>query len=374
VPPSDDDDDSYAAAGVRYAAMDPGKVRAQQAAAATAPALAARGLSELAQSRGESAYVIDLGDRYLATVTEALGTKNLVADAVRAFTGRTHYDAIARDTAATILNDLCTVGGAPLCLTAYWGAGSSAWFEDDARMADLVDGWAAACRDAGCAWGGGETQVLTDMIAEQTIVLGGSAVGLIAPKSRLLLGDRVRAGDAILLAPATGIHANGLTLARKIARELPRGYETPVPGDPRGRSYGEVLLDPTPLYGPLVEALQAGDVALHYAAHVTGHGWRKLMRAPQALRYVIARVPAVPPIFEFLRERSGMAAREAYGTFNMGAGFALFVAADHAAHACELAAQRGFSLLHAGEVQAGDKRVVIEPLAIEFAGDALQIR
>ena len=369
-----DEKDAYAAAGVCYAAMDPGKVRAQQAAASTAGALTGRGFAELAQSRGESAYVIDLGDRYLTTVTEALGSKNLVADAVRAITGRTHYDAIARDTAATILNDLCTVGGEPLCLTAYWGSGSSAWFEDEARMADLVDGWAAACRDAGCAWGGGETQVLTGMIAESTVVLGGSAVGTIAPKSRLLLGDQVRAGDAILLAAASGIHANGLTLARKIAGELPRGYETPVPGDPAGRGFGEVLLDPTPLYGPLVEALQRGGVALHYAAHVTGHGWRKLMRAAQPLGYVIARVPPVPPVFELLCSRAGMDAREAYGTFNMGAGFALFVPENEVARACQLAAQRGMPLLHAGQVEAGGKRVVIEPLGITYAGDALQIR
>ena len=367
-------EDAYAQAGVRYAAMDPGKLRAQQAAAATASALSARGLRELSESRGESAYVVDLGDRYLATVTEALGTKNLVADAVRAYTGRSHYDAIARDTAATILNDLCTVGGHPLCLTAYWGTGSSAWFEDDARMADLVDGWALACRDAGCAWGGGETQVLTAMIEPSTIVLGGSAVGLIAPKERLLLGDKVRPGDAILLAPASGIHANGLTLARKIARELPQGYETPVPGDPRTRSYGEVLLDPTPLYGPLVEVLQQANIALHYAAHITGHGWRKLMRAAQPLSYVLERVPAVPPIFELLCARAGMDRLEAYGTFNMGAGFALFVANHDVERACQLAAQHGTSLLDAGHVEAGDKRVVIEPLAITFGSDSLQIR
>jgi phosphoribosylformylglycinamidine cyclo-ligase len=371
---ANDEDDAYAAAGVRYAAMDPGKIRAQRAAAATAGALNARGLAELTQSRGESAYVVDLGDRYLSTVTEALGTKNLVADAVRAFTGRSHYDAIARDTAATILNDLCTVGGVPMCLTAYWGTGSSAWFEDAQRMADLVDGWAAACKDAGCAWGGGETQVLTDMIDPGTIVLGGSAVGLIAPKHHLLLGDQVRAGDAILLAAASGIHANGLTLARKIARELPRGYETPVPGDPAGRAYGEVLLDPTPLYGPLVEAVQAGGVALHYAAHVTGHGWRKLMRAAQPLSYVLASVPPVPPIFELLRAHAGMDEREAYGTFNMGAGFALFVPEHEIERTCQLAAERGLPLLHAGHVEAGEKRVVIEPLGIAFAGDSLQIR
>jgi phosphoribosylformylglycinamidine cyclo-ligase len=368
------DKDAYASAGVSYAAMDPGKVRAQQAAAATASALSARGLRELAQSRGESAYVIDLGDRYLTTVTEALGTKNLVADAVRAFTGRSHYDAIARDTAATILNDLCTVGGYPLCLTAYWGTGSSAWFEDQARMADLVDGWALACSDAGCAWGGGETQVLTQMIEPSTIVLGGSAVGLIAPKDRLLLGEKICAGDAILFASATGIHANGLTLARKIAGELARGYETLVPGDPAGRAYGEVLLDPAPLYGPLVEALQAAGIALHYAVHVTGHGWRKLMRAAQPFSYVVERVPEVPPVLELLCARAGMDTAEAYGTFNMGAGFALFVAGAAAERACAVAAERGWPLLHAGQVEAGAKRVVIRPLGVTFEADSLQIR
>jgi phosphoribosylformylglycinamidine cyclo-ligase len=354
--------------------MDPGKIRAQRAAAATASALHAHGLREVSESRGESAYVVDLGDRYLTTVTEALGTKNLVADAVRAITGRTHYDAIARDTAATILNDLCTVGGVPVCLTAYWGTGSSAWFDDTQRMADLVDGWAAACRDAGCAWGGGETQVLTTMIAPETIVLGGSATGLIAPKERLLLGGSVQPGDAILIARASGIHANGLTLARKIAGELSQGYATKVPGDAQGRGYGEVLLDATPLYGPLVQALQSADIGLRYTAHITGHGWRKLMRAAQPLTYVVERVPEVPVIFDMLCGAAGMDPRESYGTFNMGAGFAFFVAEKDRDRALGVARAAGSELLHAGHVEAGPKRVVLQPLGITFDGDSLQIR
>jgi phosphoribosylformylglycinamidine cyclo-ligase len=93
------------------------------------------------------------------------------------------------------------------------------------------------------------------MIEPGTVVLGGSAVGLVAPKERLLLGARVQAGDAILLAPSTGIHANGLTLARSLATQLPDGYATRVERDAQGRSYGEALLAPSPLYGPLVEAL-----------------------------------------------------------------------------------------------------------------------
>ena len=366
--------DGYAKAGVDYGVIDPGKLLAQRTAAGTASELLARGARELEASRGESAYVIDLGDRYLATVTEALGTKNLVADAVGPALGRTFYDAIAHDTVATILNDLVTVGARPLCLTAYWGAGASDWFADEKRMADLALGWGAACKEAHCAWGGGETQVLKSMIDPGTVVLGGSAVGLIAKKSELLLGSAVRAGDRILLAPAVGIHTNGLTLARKVSEFLPLGYETVLPGDPKGRSFGEALLDPTPLYGGLLEALLDAEVELHYAVHVTGHGWRKLMRSSLELSYVMESIPEVPPVLSHLCEVSGMGAAEAYGTFNMGAGFAFYVAPGGVPRALQVAAERGSPLLDAGRVEEGPRRVVIEPLGVTYAGESLSIR
>ena len=369
---SADRPDAYAEAGVRYDTMDPGKLRAQRAAEATSVGLEQRGLSEVKESRGESAYVVDLGDRYVSQVTEALGTKNLVADAVRHITGKSHYDLIAQDTVATVLNDLATVGGHPVSVTAYWGAGDSEWFADAERMGQLVDGWSAACLRAGCSWGGGETQVLVGIIEPRAIVLGGSAMGVIAPKTRLLLGSRVAAGDAILVCPATGIHANGLTLARKIAASLPHGYETRVPRDPRGRSYGEVLLDPAPLYGPLVEAVQHGGLDLHYVAHVTGHGWRKLMRASRPFTYVIDRIPEVNPVYDLLC--AGMDAAESYGTFNMGAGYVLYLPEPDAERAVGLARAAGFELLRAGTVEAGPKRVVIRPLGVTFEGDTLQIR
>lgn len=365
--------DAYGQAGVDYAAIDPGKLLAQRAALRTAPQLHRHGFKELPQSRGESAYVIDLGDRYLATVTEALGTKNLVADAVRAITGRTHYDAIAKDTVATILNDLCTLGGAPLCLTAYWGAGSTDWFADVERMRDLTEGWAAACEEAHCAWGGGETQVLVGAIEKNAMVLGGSAVGQIA-KDRLISDVDLRPGDAILVAAASGIHANGLTLAREVARSLPGGYATPVPGDPAGRGFGEVLLDPTPLYGPLVEALQQAGIALHYTVHVTGHGWRKLMRAQRDLRYVVEQLPPVPKVFDLIASSAKIDRDEAYATFNMGAGFAFFVAQADVPAAQAAAAALGQPLLEIGHIEAGAKAVELRPLGVTLAGDSLQIR
>jgi phosphoribosylformylglycinamidine cyclo-ligase len=371
---TDSESDRYAQAGVDYGVLDPGKLLAQRTAAATAVELLTRGASEVSESRGESAYVIDLGDRYLATVTEALGTKNLVADAVRPYTQRTFYDAIARDAVATILNDLASVGARPLCLTAYWGAGSSEWFSDPERLADLVRGWGAACTEAHCSWGGGETQVLKLMIEPGTVVLGGNALGVVKERDQLLVGSRVRAGDVLLIAPATGIHTNGLTLARDVAAQLPNGYETLVPGDAARRSYGEALLDPTPLYGVLLEALLDAGVELHYAAHVTGHGWRKLMRASQSLSYVVERLPEVPPVLRFLVESAGMSASEAYGTFNMGAGFAFYVAPTSADRALAIAAQHGSELLRAGYVEAGPKRVVVKPLGLTYEGESLGIR
>jgi phosphoribosylformylglycinamidine cyclo-ligase len=365
--------DRYAAAGVDYGVLDPGKLLAQRAAFSTRAELARRGATEVEESRGESAYVVDVGDRYLATVTEALGTKNLVADAVRAYTGKTHYDAIAQDTVATILNDLATLGARPMCLTAYWGAGSSDWFADRDRMADLVAGWERACKVSHCAWGGGETQVLKGMIAEGTVVLGGSALGF-AEKDELLLGSRVEPGDRILIAPATGIHTNGLTLAREVAAKLPDGYRTVVTGDLAGRSYGEALLEPTPLYGPLLEALFDAKVRVHYAVHVTGHGWRKLMRSTRPLRYVVNQLPPVPAVLSELVRAAGMSVEEAYGTFNMGAGFAVYVPASAEATAIRVAEDAGFSLMAAGQVENGTRSVVIEPLGVAFDGSSLAIR
>jgi phosphoribosylformylglycinamidine cyclo-ligase len=366
--------DAYAQAGVDYAAVDPGKVLAQRVALETASSLAARGVEEVEASRGESAYALDIGDRYLTFVAEGLGSKNLVADAMQRVTGKTYYEPIARDTVATILNDLATLGGVPLALNAYWASGDSEWFKDELRMAALVRGWGAACKEAGCVWGGGETQVLTEMIDPRCVVLGGSAVGSIAPKSRLMLGSRVRAGDAILIAPSSGIHANGLTLARRLAAEMANGYETLVPGDSGGRCFGEVLLDASPLYGRLVEGLQEAELDLHYVAHITGHGWRKLMRADQALTYVIDRMPELPAIFPMLVAAAKLSADEAYGTFNMGGGYALFVGEGDADRVVERADAMGWKLVRAGVVEQGPRRVVLRPVGVTFEGESLSIR
>ena len=260
---------SYEQAGVQYDLIDPLKISAQRAAASTASQLAAHGVTEVAASRGESAYVVDVGPFYLASIVECLGTKTLVADEMARLTGKSYYDRIAQDTIAMAINDLITVGATPLVVQAYWAAGGSDWFGDAARAQALVAGWKAACDTCGVAWGGGETPALAGIVEGGRIDLAASCTGLVNPKQRLSVGDKLAAGDAIVLLNSSGIHANGLSLARKLVERLPQGYLTEIAP---GLSYGEALLAPTVLYSPVTEALWAAGIVPHYNANITGHG------------------------------------------------------------------------------------------------------
>ncbi len=369
--PSADSPLSYRQSGVDYELIDPLKVAAQRAAAATASHLQAHGFSEVNESRGESAYVVDVGPFYLASIVECLGSKALVADEMARLTGRSHYDAIAQDTIAMAINDLITVGATPLVVQAYWAAGGSDWFGDAQRAQALVAGWKRACDLCQVAWGGGETPALAGIVEPGRIDLAASCTGLVNPKHRLSLGEKLGPGDAIVLLASSGIHANGLSLARKLAERLPQGYLTPVLP---GLSYGEALLAPTTLYSPVTEALYRAGVTTHYASNITGHGWRKLLRHLKPLRYRVHTLPEVPPVLSFIQRLAQQDDHEAYGTLNMGAGFALFVPADQAQRTVEIAVANGVAATLAGVVEAGDKELLVEPLGLRFAAEDLQLR
>jgi phosphoribosylformylglycinamidine cyclo-ligase len=371
TPPSANDTLSYEQAGVNYDLIDPLKVAAQRAAKATGAHLAAHGFSEVEASRGESAYVVDVGPFYIASIVECLGSKALVADEMKALTGKSYYDGIAQDTIAMAINDLITVGATPLVVQAYWAAGGSDWFGDAERAQALVTGWKRACDTCSVAWGGGETPALAGIVADGRIDLASSCTGLINPKERLSVGDKLGAGDAIVLLASSGIHANGLSLARKLVERLPNGYLTEV--EP-GLTYGEALLAPTVLYSPVTEALYKAGIIPNYCANITGHGWRKLLRHPAVHTYRIHTVPPVTPVLKFIQQHAKQDDFEAYGTLNMGAGFALFVKAEDAERTVAVAKAQGIDAWVAGAVEAGPKKLVIEPLNIEFGDDALQLR
>ncbi len=362
---------TYASSGVNYDSLDYLKRLAQVKAKDTAGLLEKQGMREVSASRGESAYVWEVGDTYWAQVIEGLGTKNLVADATRSFSGKSHYDAIAQDTVAMIVNDLIVVGAQPLVVNAYFAVGNSEWFRDEDRTKDLVEGWARACELSGASWGGGETPTLKEIIEPTTIDLAGSCVGIINPKERLVLGDKLAEGDAIILIESSGIHANGLTLARTLADQLPEGYATKLSN---GTTYGEALLTPTHIYAAVVADLFAAGVAIHYMVNITGHGWRKLMRANETFSYILHTLPEPQPLFHFMQEQSGNSDQEMYGTFNMGAGFALYVPADQTELAQSIITKHNLKNWLGGSVKKGPKQVVLEPKNITFAAESLAVR
>ena len=275
---------------------------------------------------------------------------------------------------ATIVNDLITCGALPLSVAMHAAVGESAWFADTARMQALVDGWAEGCRQAGAVWGGGETPTLRGLVEPATIVLAGSAVGKIAPKSLRITGE-VRAGDAIIFLASSGVQTNGLSLCRLIASRLPQGYQTPVGfGDPR--TYGEALLAPSVIYVAFVRECQRRGLMLNYVAHVTGHGWRKLMRLDEPFVYEITAPRAAPPLFCFLEQAGPITRREMYATFNQGVGFAAYVAPETAVAVVAAAQAAGYDAWVAGTVRrdGARKAVVIPSLGLEYGAETLQVR
>jgi len=363
---------SYESAGVHYGPLDAFKRACQKAALTTTDLLAHHGYREPATVRGESCYLIEAEDHYMAHVEEGLGTKNLVADAVQGQSGRCYYRAIGIDTVATIANDLVTCGALPIAVAMHAAVGSSDWFSDETRAQELVRGFAEGCRSAGAVWGGGETPALRGLVEEKAIILAGSAVGKISPKSLRIVGD-VTSGDSIIFLASSGVQTNGLTLCRKIAESLPKRYESDIGG---GVTLGEALLAPSTLYVAFVAECQRRGVRLNYAAHVTGHGWRKLMRLEEPFVYEITAPRQHPALFAFLMKAGPVAPREAYATFNMGIGFAVYVAPGAAAAALEAAKASGYDAWVAGTVRkdGGRKAVSIPSLGLVFEGDTLQVR
>lgn len=365
---------SYESSGVSYDQLDAFKRACQKAAKSTASLLQAHGYAEPANTRGESCYLMEAADHFLAHVEEGLGTKNLVADAVYAQSGQQFYREIAIDTVATIVNDLVTCGALPTSVAMHAAVGDSHWFADTPRMEALVAGWAEGCRQAGAVWGGGETPTLKGIVNPKTIVLAGSAVGRIAPKSMRIMGE-VRDGDAIIFLASSGVQTNGLSLCRLIAEKLPQGYATLVGhGDPR--TYGEALLAPSVIYVKFVAECQKRGLMLNYVAHVTGHGWRKIMRLEESFVYQITTPREPLAVFKFLQEAGPITEREMYATFNMGVGFAAYVSPAVAEAVVAAARATGYDAWIAGTVRKqGDRKAVVIPsLGITFEGDTLQVR
>ncbi len=392
---------TYPDSGVNYDLMDPFKIACQEAALSTGKNIDRfrkenLSVKEIAESRGESAYQVELSlvsgiisdgpfPIRIAHVEEGLGTKNEVAmqtralqeklnlaEDIRDMLGRSFYRGVAIDNAAMILNDLSTAGVSPISFLLHVAAYPSSWFADEERNHDLIQGTLDACNLARCSWGGGESPALRDIINEGHAVLSGSAWGIGFSWNRLN-PMYLEEGDRIVLVGIDGPGANGITLLRTTIKDrLAKGYETLLSD---GRTYGEAILAPTPIYARLVDALSDQKVRVNYAVNITGHAWRKIMRSSREFSYYIDKVPEAPEVFKLIQEVSGMSNEQIYGDYNMGAGFALFTRPDMAGQAVRIAKDLGYKAFDAGVVEKGPRRVVIgPPVNVTFSGEALQIR
>ena len=316
---------SYRDAGVDYDALDAAKRLAMLGALSTSALLGARGGRALDASRGEPAFVFELGERTLALVLEGLGTKSMIARAVLEQQGVNRFAEVAYDTVAAILNDLCCVGALPLVVNAYFATGDLALVcSTGTAPTALLEGWRRACEDAGCAWGGGESPSL----ARDALRAGHRARRRRRRRASPTVSSRSSAASC---APATrsccSPRAACTPTAPRWRAWSPSGCRTASRRrSPTAAASGRRCSSPSVMYVPLVAALLEQGVAVSYLSHITGHGLLKLMRPSASFTYRIAALPDVPPVLSFLVDEAGIDPAEAYSTFNMGVGFAVYCA------------------------------------------------
>jgi len=293
--PEDEDGLTYAEAGVDIEASE----------AAVGALVEAMGNVE---DRTAYAGLIDIGDRYLALATDGVGTKLLVAEALN------EYSTIGIDCVAMNVNDLVAAGVTPIAFVDYLAVE-----EPEEGMSEAIGaGLAEGANQAGVSLVGGETAVLPEVITG--FDLAGTAAGL-ANEKQLLPGE-AKAGDVLVGIPSSGIHSNGLTLAREaVSQEF--DFEEPLPNGEG--TIGEALLEPTRIYTYLLDTLHEHEV--HAAAHVTGGGMTNLFRMGE-FAYEISDPHPVQPIFDVIQSAGQIDDREMYRTFNMGTGFVLAVAPE----------------------------------------------
>ncbi|ALX49053.1 phosphoribosylformylglycinamidine cyclo-ligase [Lentibacillus amyloliquefaciens] len=264
----------------------------------------------------------------LVSGTDGVGTKlRLAIDLEK-------HDTVGIDLVAMCVNDIVAQGAQPLFFLDYIACGKN----DPAKIEQIVAGIADGCKSAGAALIGGETAEMPGMYDDTDYDLAGFTVG-IAEKSRLITGEAVSAGDAVIGLASSGIHSNGYSLVRKLVQDLDLGKTY----DGLDGRLGDVLLTPTRIYAKSAGAVM-NNVTVKGISHITGGGfYENLPRMmPAGLGVEIDSTSWERPlVFPFLQQLGGMADEEMYGIFNMGIGMALVVAQDDAENVLKILKEQG---------------------------------
>ncbi|MCI4347640.1 MAG: phosphoribosylformylglycinamidine cyclo-ligase [Thermoplasmata archaeon] len=259
---------------------------------------------------GHYAGLIRIGRETIAITTDTVGTKSILAETL----GR--WEEIGIDAVAVNVNDIASVGARPAGLVDVISCRRA----EPKVFAQIGRGIDRGLRESRCALLGGETAIVPELV--QGIDVGGTAIGFF-PRGRVpITGARIRAGDVLLGIPSTGLHANGLTLARRIVAGSTSGVGTRRRGS--RRSIGLELLTASRIYVAASEALSDLQGTTGFA-HISGGGVRNLTRLHRSVQFVLDSWPKPAGLFAWLAEIGKISLRELYQTFNMGIGFVVVV-------------------------------------------------
>ncbi len=274
---------------------------------------------EVMQDFGHYANTVRISDDLcLALSTDGVGSKVLVAEMM----GR--YDSIGIDCVAMNVNDLICIGATPVAFVDYLASEAPLPLNVIQQIGQSL---LLACNQAEIPILGGETAILPDMIRSQNGIgldLAGTAVGIAKP-DELFDGSDIQAGDVIIGIASNGIHSNGFTLARKVL------FSKYAASDilPWGITLGDELLRPTTIYVSHFKALKNAGAKIRGMAHITGSGFRKILRLGQ-FRFSIEEFPSIPPIFSLIQSTGNITWKEMFMTFNMGIGLVVIIPKEDA--------------------------------------------
>ena len=282
--------------------------------------------SRAALTSGHYANVLKLDERRgLALSCDSVGSKVIVCEQL----GR--YDTIGIDLFGMNANDVICVGADPIALLDYIAVEEA----NPEVLEQIGIGLRAGAEQAGVEIPGGELAVLPEIVrghpSPHGFDLVGFCVGLVELDA-VVTGARIEPGDAIVGIPSSGIHSNGLSLARSVLRDLDEELD--------GKTVGDLLLEPTVIYVQAVRELLESDLDVRGLAHITGDGFLNLLRLEAHAGYRIDSPLPVPPVFVHVAERGGVEDAELYEVFNMGCGFCVVVPRDEAEGAVELLERR----------------------------------
>ena len=271
---------------------------------------------------GHFAALVKLGNRAIAMSTDGVGSKIIVAEMME------KYDTVGIDCIAMVVNDILCVGAEPIAMVDYLAVEKP----DPKIAAQIGEGLKEGCRQAKVAMIGGETASLPEII--NNFDLAGTGIGIVDVKN-IITGEKIIDGDVLIGIESSGIHSNGLSLARKVFFDDNNfNVEDKLPNDPK-TSLGNELLKPTIIYvNPIVELLKT-DVEVHGLAHITGGGFTNLKRLKKGSGYIIKTLPEPKPIFKAIH-KLGVPLEEMYRVFNMGIGFVVIVKSEDAEKAINI--------------------------------------